>query len=314
MTHVAISVLIPFYGDPKDTLVLISDLGEQLNAPHFEVIVSDDASPIPFPDMEGVTVVRRGENGGFARAVNSGAAVASGRYLLILNSDLEVHPTFLHDLWRAATPWMPAMVTTPLSSSHGSNSWTGRHFPRVLHYISEWLTPLARWRHLPLLHELVGHDTLADGSHDEVSDWVVGALMFLPLAAYRTVSGMDESFYMNSEEVDLQRRLRERGLPSIVLGGISVTHEGGGSSTSDSRIAWMVDGRRRYERKWRGPAGISMLESGMLAASAINTVWNSARRLAGADVKPLGRSSWEYNVIRHPERWVPEHLRDTTIA
>ena len=73
--------------------------------------------------------------------------------------------------------------------------------------------PLARLRHLPVLHELVGHDTLADNTHTEVADWVVGAAMLLPRQAFAAVGGFDSRFHMNSEEVDLQLRLRQLGLP-----------------------------------------------------------------------------------------------------
>lgn len=309
MIKPTISVVIPFYGDPAPTLHLIDSLRHQRQAPDFEIIVSDDTSPTPFPETKGVTVVRRPENGGFARAVNSGAGAATGRYLLILNSDLEIHLTFLRDLWHAAGSWMPAVVTAPLTSPHGTNSWTGRHFPRPLYYGTEWLTPLARFRHLRLLHELVGHDTLADGSHDEVSDWIVGALMLIPLDAYRAVNGMDESFYMNSEEVDLQLRLRHLGLPSVVLSGVNVMHEGGGSSASDSRIAWMTDGRRRYERKWRGVSGICAMEATMLGATTINFAWNVIRRSIGTEVAPIQTLRGEIQLIRHPERWIPPHIR-----
>lgn len=309
MEEPILSVVIPFYGDPTPTLHLLKSLRAQDQAPATEIIVSDDASPTHFPETEGVTVVRRPENGGFARAVNSGAAAATGRYLLILNSDLAIHPSFLRDLWHAAHAWMPAVATIPLASPHGKSSWTGRHFPRPLHYGTEWLTPLARLRHLQALHELLGHDTLADGSHDEVSDWVVGALMLIPMDAYRAVNGMDESFYMNSEEVDLQLRLRHLGLPSVVLGGVSVMHEGGGSSNPDGRTAWMMDGRRRYEAKWNGQLGLRRMEAVMIGVSAVNFLWNTLRAMRGAAIAPHEVTKRELQLILHPEFWVPNDLR-----
>ena len=70
----------------------------------------DDHSPEPFPDTASVEVVRRGANGGFGAAVNSGAAAATGDWLLIANSDLRIHPPVLHEPARAAQPLMPAIV------------------------------------------------------------------------------------------------------------------------------------------------------------------------------------------------------------
>lgn len=304
-TAPTVSVVIPFYGDPAPTQGLIRSLLDGPSQHLHEVIVSDDCSPTPFPATEGVSVVRRRRNGGFAQAVGSGARAATGDLLLILNSDLELPPAFLDSLIARARPWMPALVTTTLTSCDGHPSWSGRHFPRTHHYVTEWLLPLVRLRHLPLLHELVGHDTAADGAHDEVVDWAVGALMLLPTDTYRAVGGMDESFYMNCEEVDLQRRLRELCVPSVLLGGLSVGHEGGASSAPERRRGWLVDGRLRYARKWEGRAGARRLQAGLAAATAVNLVWNTARRLAGSPVRPVEVAREEYHLLTHPERWVP---------
>ena len=56
-----VSAVIPHYGDPAPTLTLIEALRAQQGiAPdELEIIVSDDQSPVPFPDTTGVRVVRR---------------------------------------------------------------------------------------------------------------------------------------------------------------------------------------------------------------------------------------------------------------
>ncbi|MDY3677854.1 MAG: glycosyltransferase family 2 protein [Actinomyces urogenitalis] len=310
----SVSVIIPFHGDPAPTVRLVRALQAGHPAHLSEVIISDDCSPTPFPQTDGVMVVRRPENGGFARAVNSGASRATGDLLLVLNSDLALAPGFIDRLIARSAAWMPAVVTVPLKDPAGRTGHAGRHFPRTLHYVSEWLLPLARLHHLRPVQEAIGHDTLADGSHDETADWVVGALMLVPRTAFLAVGGMDERFYMNSEEVDLQRRLREIGVPSVVLGGEHAEHEGGGSSEPGHRAGWMLDGRRRYERKWRGRRGLLALESGMLSASCVNLVWNTFRAALGRQTSPVETARTQYSLVRHPEQWVPEqHRIDTSL-
>ncbi len=100
---------------------------------------------------------------------------------------------------------------------------------------------------------------------------------------------------MNSEEVDLQRRLRERGLPSVVLAGPTAVHAGGGSSDSARRREWLVQSRLAYADKW---GGRRRLQAALGAATAANLAWNTGRRLAGRDVAPLRTVSQEAALLR----------------
>ena len=288
-----LSVVIPHYGDPAPALALLSMLDEQRDTvPELQLIVSDDASPTPFPAMAGVEVVRRDVNGGFGSAVNTGAARAEHALLLVLNSDLEVAPTFLGDLVAAAEPGWPACVSPRVVGPDGATSWPGRHFPTVGHQVVEWLTPLARWR--PRLHEAVGHDTATEPARTAVVDWVIGAAMLLPTAEFRAVGGFDERFFMNAEEVDLQRRLRDRGVRSVVLAEPVVVHEGGGSSDPERRRRWLVDSRLAYADKW---GGRRRLQGALVAATGANLVWNAGRRVLGRPVAPLRTARTEMRLL-----------------
>jgi N-acetylglucosaminyl-diphospho-decaprenol L-rhamnosyltransferase len=290
----SVTAVVPHYGAPETPLPLLEALSSQVGAPELQVVVVDDASPEPFPALEGVEVVLRDVNGGFGAAVNTGAAVADGDLLLVLNSDLEIGPTFVADLVAGAHPWQPAVVSPRVVGPDGVEQPTGRHFPRVRHQVTEWLVPLARWRDTDTLHRAVGHDVGAR-EREAVVDWVVGAAILVPTADFRAVGGFDERFYMNSEEVDLQRRLRERGLPSVVLAFPSAVHSGGGSSDSGRRREWLVQSRLAYADKW---GGRRRLQAALGAATAANLAWNTGRRLAGRDVAPLRTVGQEAALLR----------------
>jgi N-acetylglucosaminyl-diphospho-decaprenol L-rhamnosyltransferase len=113
MTQHVVTVVVPHFGLPTTPLPLLRMLLAQEGAPPLEVVLVDDASPKPFPGLDGVRVVRRAANGGFGAAVNTGARVATGDLLLVLNSDLEVDAHFVRDLVDAARPWLPAAVRPP---------------------------------------------------------------------------------------------------------------------------------------------------------------------------------------------------------
>ena len=203
-------MVVPHHGDPAPTLALLDQLAAQTHP--VQVIVADDASPQPFPDRPGVEVVRRPVNGGFGANVNSGVASATGDAVLVLNSDLGIEPTFVAEMVAAARTRPRAVLAPRMVDEHGTEAWVGRDFPRVRHQVAAWLTPLARFRGTSAWHRAVGHDVRAHRVEAEV-DWVVGAAMWIPLAEFRAVGGFDERFYMNSEEIDLQRRLARARRP-----------------------------------------------------------------------------------------------------
>lgn len=293
----AVSVVIPHYGSPAPALALVAQLQEQPTRHPLQVIVSDDRSPEPFPEVPGVTVVRRTENGGFGSAVNRGAAAATGELLLVMNSDVEVPERFVDRLVEAAIPWLPAVASPYVVDRSGRSANAGRRFPAVRRQAVEWLTPLVRWR--PALRGVIGHDTRVGPGKDTVVDWAFGATLLMPLAEFRAVGGFDERFFMNAEEVDLQRRLRERGLPSVVLGDVTVVHEGGASSDPARRRAWLVESRLKYAEKW---GFRRRLVAALRAATVVNLVWNLGRRLAGRPVDPWRTARDELALLAPKDR------------
>lgn len=309
------SVVIPHYGDPRPTLDLVRALEPQpdvRDAP--EIIVVDDHSPEAFPpDTPGCAVIRRETNGGFGSAVNSGLYAASHEMVLVLNSDLDIEPHAIASFARDAAALMPAVVSPQVVGHEGEPQWVGRHFPTVLHQAVEWLTPLARFRHLRILHELVGHDTRCTTGVVRNVDWVIGACMALPRKEVLEAGGFDERFFMNCEEVDLQKRLGNRGVPAVFHGKHTVVHQGGGSSNTALRRRWLVASRNIYARKW---GRLRRLRTALTACSLVNFLVNGARQALGRDVRAVRVLREEWGLIFQsgrgsnqqepgPRRWRP---------
>lgn len=293
----SVSALIPHYGDAGPTLALIKQLKAQEGVEHLEIIVSDDCSPEPFPDGDGYTLVRRDENGGFSSNVNSAASAATGDYIVVLNSDLTLQPDTLARLLSAALPHQPA-VCSPKVIESGKPIYAARKWPKASHHAWEWLTPLARIRQTKLWHKGVGHDGdayAATAAHP--TDWVMGACMLIPRDAFERVHGFDERFFMNSEEVDLQRRLTSLGIPSVYLPEVTVEHAGGGSSPSARRRGWVTDSRFQYAHKWGGARKLRAL---LRLATEINFLWNLTRQLRRVEgVNARATRRFEHEIIDH---------------
>lgn len=152
-----------------------------------------------------------------------------------------------------------------------------------------------------LLHRAVGHDLAAERGHGLMPvDWVSGAVLLLPLSAVRALGGFDEGYFMYVEEVDLQLRLRERGIPSLLDADLEVVHLGGGSAGSEARRRrWLVGARMRFDRRH---GHVHALRAALTLASAVNLVWNAGRRAAGREVRPLKVAREELGLIHRAGR------------
>ena len=293
----AVSVVIPHYGDPEPTSAVVAAVRAQVTDVEVQIIVSDDASPSYFPEGAGYLVVRRERNGGFGAAVNSGIARARHDALLVLNSDVEIGPTFLDDLLAGAAPWWPAVVSPRVVHPHG-DAIVARLWPTVAQQMTEWFEPLARFHGRDWLERLIGNDVDAHHSDAPVlTDWVLGVCMLLPTDDVRAVGGFDERYFMNCEEIDLQRRLHEeRLLPVVLLPAPTLIHASGASSDPERRAGWLTDARFRYHEKWSGGAG---LRHGLTTVAVANAAWGSARAVFGRGNHPVKTFVRQRDWIEH---------------
>lgn len=299
----SISVVIPHYGDPAPTLAVIDQLSRQRHSGAIQVIVADDHSPVPFPDRNALTaggpafeVVRLPRNSGFGSAVNAGAGRAKNPMLMVLNSDVDLGETFVSDLMAHAEERRPA-VLGPRVIEAGAPKVTAWHWPTVRGLVAEWLRPLARWHSTRRLQEFWGADLKADASAaDTEVDWLVGVCLLMPTSAFREIGGFDERYFMNCEEVDLQRRLAARGVPSVFVPEVILRHEGGGSSDPERKAGWLVDSRFRYHEKWGGSA---RLLAGLMGATMVNTAWNLVRGAVARPTAPWATAREESARVMH---------------
>jgi GT2 family glycosyltransferase len=97
-----ISVILTTYGRPEQVRQALEAVAAvEAPAGGFEVVVVDDGSPqpvdaivSPFADRIPVRLVRQ-QNGGCAKARNTGAAASNGRYLVFLDDDCTPPPDWL---------------------------------------------------------------------------------------------------------------------------------------------------------------------------------------------------------------------------
>jgi len=199
-----------------------------------------------FPEVRVVEQDNRGMGGGN----NAGMRVASGRYWFLLNSDAWIVGDGLERLVAFADAHPEAAVVGPrLSNTDGTLQRSARAEPTVWRLTTEY----AGVRKLAPNSSLLNPLYLGGFDHTTVRevDWVSGAALLVRRAAADDVGLFDESFFMFSEEVDLQTRFRRAGWTVLFYPYAEVVHVGG--ATHGGRMyTENLRGQLRFLDKHRG--------------------------------------------------------------
>ncbi len=195
---------------------------------NLEIIFADNASTdataewiqSTYPDVK---VIRHPENYYFCRGNNEAVARASGKYIVLLNNDVEVDPDWLQPLVdRMESDENIGAVQPKLLQHQDRNRFeysggAGGHLDRFGY-------PFTRGR---IFFEMERDNGQYD--QDEQIFWATGAAILLRRDLYRKIGGLDERFKMHMEEIDLCWRLQRSGYRIESVCASVVFHIGGAS-------------------------------------------------------------------------------------
>jgi N-acetylglucosaminyl-diphospho-decaprenol L-rhamnosyltransferase len=131
---------------------------------------------------------------------------------------------------------------------------SGRRFPRLVDAVGHaFASPFTRDNPFTRRYEMDGWDRTTER---EV-DWVSGACMLLPRAAFDAVGGFDDGFPLYGEELDIATRLRDAGWSVLFTPAVEVIHAVGVSTGGEGRPHRLVvmhsRSMYRYYAKHRAP-------------------------------------------------------------
>jgi N-acetylglucosaminyl-diphospho-decaprenol L-rhamnosyltransferase len=232
----ATSVVIVNYRTAELTLAAVASV---LTEPEVvEVVVVDNASGDGSAERlragcgdPRVRVVESGRNGGFGAGVNAGAHACTAPLLLVLNSDATLVPGSLRLLAEALLEHDNVGIVAPAVYRHdgrGLESGTSGRLPRR----PDALLGLWWHRFAPVRPTAAATDP----------GWVSGVAMILRRSDFVAAGCFDERFEMYFEDVDLCRRLGDKGKLVRRVPSAGVVHSGGRSWRS------RADKRRRFHR------------------------------------------------------------------
>ncbi|MCB9422188.1 MAG: glycosyltransferase family 2 protein [Ardenticatenaceae bacterium] len=269
MTSPDLSIIIVSWNVRELLRACLHSIDRQRYGLALEVIVVDGASSDDSPAMvretfPWVKLIACNENIGFPRGNNIGLAEANGRYLLLLNPDTEIKqnalPVMIDYLANHADV---GLVGPQLLNSDGTIQSSRRRFPTLATALFEstWLEPFAPRR-------ILRHYYAQDLPDDEISevDWVTGACMLTRREIFNTIGGLDEAYFMYSEELDWCHRIKDAGWRIVYDPSAQVLHHVGKSSEQavTARHINFQRAKLRYFRKFHGGTAVAVLRTVLL--------------------------------------------------
>ena len=261
---------------------------ETLRGTSAEIVVLDNASEDGsadavrerFPD---VRVIAQTHRAGFGANHNTVIRETDGRYVYVLNEDTTAADWAFDRMVRYldAHPLVAALGPR-LVYPNGRLQDSAWRFP----------TPLVSTLGLLTVGKLGVKQSL--GERPQAVDWVMGAALVLRREALEEVGLFDEEFFLYSEEVDLQFRLRQAGWEVHSFPEATVVHHESQFSADipERRVNEMWRSRHRYWHKHHGSVGARV--------AALTTGGQYALR---AVVAPLAHRSPRRMLLHARDSW-----------
>jgi N-acetylglucosaminyl-diphospho-decaprenol L-rhamnosyltransferase len=201
-----------------------------------------DAVEHAFADVR----VFREANRGFAAGNNVALAHARGRYVLLLNPDVEIADGTFAELVAQMDARPEVGIASVLQyGTDGDLLASIRRFPTPARGLGEAFGT-GRLRFLNHLQEL--DDDFARYHEERTVDWLVGAFLIARREAIGQVGPMDDGFFLYSEEIDWCLRFRKAGWEVRHLPTMRITHHEGPNKRPDL-VGQLGHSRRRYAYK-----------------------------------------------------------------
>lgn len=257
-----VSIIIVNYKTPDLTLQTIHSVFSSDTSSTYEVILVDNNSQDGLVEKvkneySFILLIENKQNVGFSKANNQGIQLASGRYVLLLNSDTVVRPDTLDVMvtFMDTHPTVGASGCKVVLPNGELDKACRRGFPTpsASFYYAFGFSKL--FPNVPRFNQYqLGY---LDPDESYPVDCLVGAFMMVRREVIDQVGGLDEEFFMYGEDIDWCYRIKQAGWEIYYYPKTSIIHYKGASSRRKPfkivyefhRAMWLFH-RKHYKKKY----------------------------------------------------------------
>lgn len=245
---------------PMRRALLASEGGMNVQTIVIDNASQDESVAVLEREFGDSTVVLNTSNIGFGRANNQALPLATGRYLLLLNTDAFVAP----DTLVSTVNYMDehpecGVLGVRLAGRNGDLQPACRNFP------TPWNVFLSRSglaRFLPKVRMV--DEPIPDDGVPRECDWVVGCYLLVRKSVIDQCGLFDPRYFLYFEEVDFCRRAKQSGWKVMHYPRTTVVHLGGESAKSTGPLtnagqqisSLQIESELLYYRKTFGLLGV----------------------------------------------------------
>lgn len=238
-----VSIIILSYNTKYLLDKCLSSIYSNIKDTDFEVIVVDNASSDESVAMlkekfSKVKTIESKENLGFAKGVNLGATFAKGKYILLLNSDIEI----ITKSYKKLLDFLEehddvAVIGGKLDNADGS---TSKSYGEFYNLGEVWKM---------LFSEKKSKQDLIKSDRPVKVDWVSGGFMAVKKDIFDELKGLDPHFFMYIEDMEFCYRIDRKGYKIYYDPSVVVKHVGQGSSNRTFAIVNIFKGILYFYKK-----------------------------------------------------------------
>lgn len=180
-----------------------------------EVIVIDNNSQDGTSEMiqsefPEIILIKNSENRGVAPARNQGMAIAKGKYVLILDADVELIENSILKLFEFMESKLDCgVVGSKLVSTDRELQFSCKRFPNLLSFI------FRRLEHFDVIKNsrTLRYHTMQDWDHKEIKevDYLIGACQFIRNDVIKKIGMYDDKIFYGPEDIDFCLRVWRAG-------------------------------------------------------------------------------------------------------
>lgn len=185
-----------------------------------------------------VKIIRNKEPYGFGKNNNIGVDAAKGKYIAIINPDIQIKKSSLDALYDYMEVHPNVGMAVPhLFNVDGTHQYSIRGFITPSLFLSRILTHGKDSANHPKMKRYLCKDI--DIEKVQPINWAVGAALFLRRDFYQQLGGFDLDYFLYMEDEDLALRVWKSGHPVVYVPSSHMVHNHLRASSHLGKKAWI---------------------------------------------------------------------------